>query len=94
MDYAQSDLKKIFKSAIYLQDIHIKTIMYNILCGLKFLHSADVLHRDMKPANILINEDCTVKICDFGLARAVGGIKSAHLYRYKKEKSIIRKSNT
>jgi len=57
--------------------------MYNSLCGLKYLHSADVLHRDLKPANILFNDDCSVKICDFGLARAVRGIKSAHLYKYK-----------
>ena len=55
---------------------------------MKYLHSADVLHRDMKPANILINEDCTVKICDFGLARSVGGIKSAHLYKYSKKQEI------
>ena len=59
--------------------------MYNTLCGLKYLHSAEVLHRDLKPANILFNDDCTVKICDFGLARAVRGIKSAHLYKYNKD---------
>ena len=62
--------------------------MYNTLCGLKYLHSADVLHRDLKPANILFNDDCSVKICDFGLARAVRGIKSAHLYKYQKKAKI------
>ncbi|CAK58501.1 unnamed protein product (macronuclear) [Paramecium tetraurelia] len=74
MEYAQSDLKKLFKSPIHLQFLHIQTIVYNICVGLKYLHSAKVLHRDLKPANVLLNEDCTVKICDFGLARSVQGI--------------------
>ena len=82
LEYAQSDLKKLFKSPIHLEMIHIQTLLYNILLGLKYIHSADVLHRDLKPANVLINEDCSVRICDFGLARSVEGIEGAH---YKKE---------
>jgi mitogen-activated protein kinase 1/3 len=74
LEYAQSDLKKLFKSPIHLEMIHIQTLVYNILLGLKFIHSANVLHRDLKPANVLINEDCSVRVCDFGLARSVEGI--------------------
>lgn len=80
LEYCQSDLKKLFKSPVHLQNLHIKTLAYNILCGLNYLHSAEVLHRDLKPANVLINEDCSVKICDFGLARSVEGIEGAHIY--------------
>ncbi|VDN40394.1 unnamed protein product [Gongylonema pulchrum] len=40
-----------------------------ILLGLDFLHSNHVIHRDLKPQNILINRDQTIKIADFGLAR-------------------------
>ena len=46
-------------------------LSYNLLCAVKFLHSANILHRDLKPANILTNEMLQVKICDFGLARGL-----------------------
>jgi len=77
LEFAESDLKKVIKSAIHLQILHIKTVVYNIICAVKYIHSADVLHWDLKPANILINEDCTVKLCDFGLARSIAGVESA-----------------
>jgi mitogen-activated protein kinase 1/3 len=75
-EYCQSDAKKLIKSATHLQLAHIQLLMYNIMCGLKYIHSAEVIHRDLKPANILLNEDCTVKICDFGLARSVAGVET------------------
>lgn len=50
---------------------HIQLILYQILCALKYIHSAGVLHRDLKPQNILISSDCKVKLCDFGLARCL-----------------------
>ena len=45
--------------------------VYHILCGLKYIHSCAVLHRDLKPGNILLDHNYQVKICDFGLARCV-----------------------
>ena len=79
LELAESDLKKVIKSAIHLQLKHIQLVVYNLLCAVRYLHSANVLHRDLKPANILVNEDCSVKICDFGLARSISGVESASL---------------
>lgn len=72
------DLKKLLKSSKYLEENQVKSIVYDILCGLNYLHKAQVIHRDLKPANILINDDCTIQICDFGLARSLKGIMKAN----------------
>jgi len=73
-DAAPSDIRKLYRGNFFLTERHIKTIMYNLLCGLKFIHSANVIHRDIKPANLLLYQDCTVKIADFGLGRPLKGI--------------------
>jgi len=71
LEIADSDLKKLGRTQVFLSELHVKTILYNLLVGLKYVHSAGILHRDLKPANCLVNQDCSVKICDFGLARTV-----------------------
>ncbi|XP_078063953.1 serine/threonine-protein kinase NLK2-like, partial [Mustelus asterias] len=65
----QSDLHKVIVSPQSLSAEHIKVFLYQILRGLKYLHSAGILHRDIKPGNLLVNSNCVLKICDFGLAR-------------------------
>ena len=67
------DVQKLFStlSADLLQEEHITTIIYNLLCAANFLHRANVVHRDLKSANVLIDENCNVKICDFGLSRTL-----------------------
>jgi mitogen-activated protein kinase 1/3 len=69
MELCDSDMKKLIKQDINLTQLHIDTLLYNVLVGLKYLHSAFIYHRDLKPANCLVNQDCSVKICDFGLSR-------------------------
>lgn len=46
--------------------------MLQFLRGLQFCHNHNVLHRDLKPQNLLINDNGELKLADFGLARAYG----------------------
>lgn len=58
----QSDLHKIIVSSQPLTTDHIKVFLYQILRGLKYLHSARILHRDIKPGNLLVNSNCLLKV--------------------------------
>ncbi|KAF1972754.1 kinase-like protein [Bimuria novae-zelandiae CBS 107.79] len=69
VELMECDLAAIIRSGQPLTDAHFQSFIYQILCGLKYIHSANVLHRDLKPGNLLVNADCELKICDFGLAR-------------------------
>ena len=53
----------------HLTDAHIVHFMRQMLKALKYMHASGVIHRDIKPGNILLTEDCKLRICDFGLAR-------------------------
>lgn len=70
----EADLHAIIRSGQPLTDAHYQSFVYQILCGLKYIHSANVLHRDLKPGNLLVNADCELKICDFGLARGYSDV--------------------
>ncbi|XP_050408899.1 mitogen-activated protein kinase 7 [Patella vulgata] len=70
-DLMESDLHKIIYSDQELSEEHSRYFLYQILRGLKYIHSAKVVHRDLKPGNILVNEDCHVRIGDFGMSRGV-----------------------
>jgi p38 MAP kinase len=63
-----ADLNNIIRTQA-LTDDHVKFLTYQILRALKYIHSAGIIHRDLKPSNIAVNEDCELRILDFGLAR-------------------------
>ncbi|XP_066925888.1 cyclin-dependent kinase-like 1 [Clytia hemisphaerica] len=54
-----------------LPDGEVKSISFQVLRGLEFCHSHNVIHRDVKPENILISKSGVVKLCDFGFARTL-----------------------
>ena len=69
MDIMETDLKQVLRSGQKLTDAHIRFFIYQALRALRVIHSAGVIHRDITPANILVNTNCDLKICDFGLAK-------------------------
>ena len=74
-EYMDRDLKRYMDSygeRGMLKPHVIKSFMYQLLQGIAFCHENRVLHRDLKPQNLLINQKGQLKLADFGLARAFG----------------------
>lgn len=74
-DYMDKDLKKYMDTQGdrgALNPVTIKSFMHQLLKGIDFCHTNRVLHRDLKPQNLLINNKGVLKLADFGLARAFG----------------------
>ncbi|CAH1449690.1 unnamed protein product [Lactuca virosa] len=63
------DLHQIIKANDDLTPEHYQVFLYQIFRGLKYIHTANVFHRDLRPKNILATSDCKLKICDFGISR-------------------------
>ncbi|EGF77722.1 hypothetical protein BATDEDRAFT_30646 [Batrachochytrium dendrobatidis JAM81] len=84
-----TDLQRLL-SVKKLEPQYIQYFAYQIFCGLKYVHSAGVVHRDLKPGNILINENCDLKICDFGLARVTESLMTGYVStRYYRAPEIM-----
>lgn len=62
MDLMDSDLHRIIQSDQALTDAHFKHFMFQLLRGLAFTHAHGVLHRDLKPGNLLVTKDCDLKV--------------------------------
>lgn len=45
--------------------------MWQLVKAINYIHSGELLHRDLKPNNVLITADCRIKLCDFGLSRTL-----------------------
>lgn len=72
-EYLDSDLKKFMDGyGGVLDPMTVKSLMQQLLRGVAFCHEHRVLHRDLKPQNLLINKKGELKLADFGLARAFG----------------------
>nr|XP_011750819.1 mitogen-activated protein kinase 15 isoform X5 [Macaca nemestrina] len=73
-EFMDTDLNAVIRKGGLLQDVHVRSIFYQLLQATRFLHSGHVVHRDQKPSNVLLDANCTVKLCDFGLARSLGDL--------------------
>nr|XP_020469394.1 cyclin-dependent kinase 16-like [Monopterus albus] len=70
-EYLDKDLKQYLDDCGNLIHVHnVKLFLFQLLRGLSYCHCRKVLHRDLKPQNLLINERGELKLADFGLARA------------------------
>eukprot|EP00620_Florenciella_sp_RCC1587_P013330 CAMPEP_0182555856 /NCGR_PEP_ID=MMETSP1324-20130603/308_1 /TAXON_ID=236786 /ORGANISM="Florenciella sp., Strain RCC1587" /LENGTH=678 /DNA_ID=CAMNT_0024767641 /DNA_START=121 /DNA_END=2159 /DNA_ORIENTATION=+ len=70
MELMDSDLHQIIQSKQNLSEPHHQCLMKQLLLGVQAMHKCGVLHRDLKPGNLLVTRNCQLRITDFGLARA------------------------
>ncbi|BBN17969.1 fused [Marchantia polymorpha subsp. ruderalis] len=70
-EFAQGELFEILEDDKCLPEAQVQAIAKQLVRALHYLHSHRIIHRDMKPQNILIGAGGIVKLCDFGFARAM-----------------------
>ncbi|CAI5723431.1 unnamed protein product [Hyaloperonospora brassicae] len=70
-EYAQGELFQVIKDERSLSECEIRRIAIQLVQALHALHSNNIIHRDIKPQNILIGSKQQIKLCDFGFARAI-----------------------
>ena len=71
------------KQKMFISEMKIRNIIYQIVCGVKYLHSCNIMHRDLKPENILmIINNNLIKIADFGTAKEIPEYKNNSLTDY------------
>jgi len=77
-EFLEYDLKKYMTKFGRIPPADVKSFAYQTLCGIAHCHAHRHLHRDLKPQNLLINEQKELKLADFGLARAFGNTTRAY----------------
>ena len=71
MELMESDLHRIITSKQVLTRAHVSCLTAQLLLGIQAMHRLGVLHRDLKPGNLLVSRGCQLRITDFGLSRYI-----------------------
>lgn len=72
MDLYANDLQTILSDTkMEISEEQATTLIFNTCLAVKYLHSANIMHRDLRAVNLLVTSDCRVKICDFGMSRSI-----------------------
>lgn len=64
----KEDLSEVLKKSVLLDESYVQKITKGIVEGLSYLHSKNIIHRDIKPMNIMLDKCGEVTIIDFGVA--------------------------
>lgn len=62
-------IKKGKKKNIFINELEISSVIYMVLIGLSFVHKNNIIDRDIKGRNILVDKDGSIKLCDFGICK-------------------------
>jgi fused-like protein len=76
-EYVESDLYKLLEDGTLCED-KMRMVACQLLSALYYLHSDRILHRDIKPQNILLTSDGIIKLCDFGFSIRSMDLNSEH----------------
>ncbi|KAI9912221.1 hypothetical protein PsorP6_008943 [Peronosclerospora sorghi] len=73
LEYLEHDLTGLIDRQYSFDDMEIKCLMKQLLEVMEYMHSIDIIHRDIKCSNLLMTRDHILKVADFGLARSLRG---------------------
>ena len=78
-EFVERDLSHLLEVLTsHLDALSVKGLTFQMVRGCAYIHEKNILHRDIKPQNLLVNNKGVLKITDFGLARAAGVRTSSH----------------